>query len=80
MRGMWIATNFYARAALRDSLRKDEAPYASHLLYTQPGVLVDTHEKERAQGIAAGQAWHDACDLSAFYIDLGFRKGMFVRP
>src|SRR5690606_40243334 len=31
----------YARAALRDSLLRGEAPFASHLLYTQAGVLDD---------------------------------------
>ena len=31
----------YARAALRDSLLRGEAPIASHLLYTQDGVLDD---------------------------------------
>ena len=30
-----------ARAAMRDCLLRGEAPYASHLLYTQPGVLDD---------------------------------------
>ncbi len=28
----------YARACLRDCLLRGEAPFASHLLYTQPGV------------------------------------------
>ena len=31
----------YARAAMRDCLLRGESPYASHLLYTQPGVLND---------------------------------------
>lgn len=29
----------YARACIRDSLLRGEAPLASHLLYTQPGIL-----------------------------------------
>jgi hypothetical protein len=42
----------YARAALRDSLHRGEAPLASHLLYTQPGVLLDADGTEgMAQGI-----------------------------
>lgn len=28
----------YLRACMRDCLRRGEAPYASHALYTQPGV------------------------------------------
>lgn len=31
----------YARRCLRDSLARGEAPIASHLLYTQEGVLRD---------------------------------------
>lgn len=48
----------YARACLRDSLARGEAPIASHLLYTQ--VLDDTKPEERAQAIAAGLAWRKA--------------------
>jgi len=47
----------YAREALRDSLLRGEAPIASHLLYTQKGVLDDRIREERALGIAAGLAW-----------------------
>ena len=43
----------YARACVRDSLLRGEAPIASHLLYTQPGVLRDNVAGEREQGIAA---------------------------
>jgi hypothetical protein len=66
----------YARAAMRDSLHRGEAPYASHLLYTQPGVLDDTVPEERAQGIEAGLAWGQVADLVAVYTDLGISKGM----
>jgi hypothetical protein len=34
-----------------------EAPIASHLLYTQPGVLRDEIPEERRHGIDAGLAW-----------------------
>ena len=47
----------YAREALRDSLLRGEAPIASHLFYTQKGVLLDNVPQERAIGIAAGLAW-----------------------
>ena len=43
----------YARACVADCLRRGEAPIASHLLYTQPGVLDDDVPEERAQGIAS---------------------------
>ena len=32
----------YARECLRDSIFRGEAPLASHVLYTQDGVLDDT--------------------------------------
>lgn len=66
----------YARAALADCLTRGEAPYASHLLYTQPGVLRDHMQAERDAGIAAGFAWGEQADLRAFYIDRGFSRGM----
>ena len=37
----------YARACLKDSLNRNEAPLASHLLYTQDGVLDDGIKAER---------------------------------
>lgn len=66
----------YARAAMRDSLLRGEAPIASHLLYTQPDVLDDNDEKERQLGIEAGLEWGDVCEATVVYIDLGFSKGM----
>ena len=66
----------YARAALRDSLLRGEAPFASHLLYTQPGVLDDKDELERFVGIEAGLAWGPEADMVAVYEDLGVSHGM----
>jgi hypothetical protein len=66
----------YARACVRDSLRRGEAPIASHLLYTQPGILDDDVETERELGIAAGLAWRKVAELFAFYIDYGWSSGM----
>ncbi len=63
----------YAHLALADSLRRGEAPLASHLLY--PQVLPDVGE-DRDLGIAAGLAWADRGDMAAFYIDLGWSPGM----
>ncbi len=64
----------YARAALRDSLARGEAPFASHLLYTQ--VLDDLVPEQRSQGIAAGFAWGQRAALHAFYVDRGISGGM----
>jgi hypothetical protein len=66
----------YAKECMRDSLRRGEAPYASHLLYAQPGILDDLVPEERALGIEAGLAWGEAAELTAVYIDLGISKGM----
>jgi hypothetical protein len=52
----------YARAAMRDSLLRGEAPIASHLLYTQPGVLDDQVSDERRLGIEAGLVWRVAAE------------------
>lgn len=66
----------YGRACLRDSLMRGEAPIASHLLYTQPGVLNDELEQERMQGIEAGLAWRSVAHASVVYADRGISKGM----
>lgn len=66
----------YARACLRDALLRGEAPIASHLLYTQPGVLRDEVPAERAYGIDAGLAWRRVADASVVYVDRGITKGM----
>jgi hypothetical protein len=66
----------YAREALRDSLQRGEAPLASHLLYTQPGVLSDNIPIEREKGIAAGLAWLTVADAMVIYHDLDISPGM----
>jgi len=64
----------YAKACLLDSLRRGEAPIASHLLYTQ--VLDDQIPEERELGIEAGLAWRTKAELAVFYIDHGWSAGM----
>lgn len=66
----------YARQCLRDSLERGEAPFASHLLYAQEGVLDDTNAKERKLGMEAGFAWGEVADMVAMYTDLGISEGM----
>lgn len=66
----------YARAAMRDSLARGEHPIASHLLYTQPGILDDNVPAEREQGIAAGLAWRRVAERAVFYVDRGWSGGM----
>jgi hypothetical protein len=66
----------YLRAAMRDCLLRGEAPFASHALYTQPGVLDDTVPEERRHGIEAGFAWRSAADKTVVYTNLGTSRGM----
>lgn len=66
----------YVHACMRDCLLRGEAPYASHALYTQPGVLDDLIPEERTHGITAGFAWRQVAELTAFYVDLGWSRGM----
>lgn len=66
----------YARACMADSLSRGEAPFASHLLYTQPGILDDNIPSERDLGIRAGFEWSSVAHLRAVYTDLGISGGM----
>jgi len=66
----------YARACLKDSLKRGEAPFASHLLYTQPGIFDDTVSKEREWGIRAGFAWLRGAERTVVYTDYSITPGM----
>lgn len=66
----------YARACMKDCFERGEAPFASHLLYTQDGILDDTIPNERALGIDAGLLWGAMADKTVLYTDLGISKGM----
>jgi hypothetical protein len=72
-----VATNLaYARACAADCIRRGEAPFGSHLLYTQEGILDDNVPEERARGIEAGQAFLEVCAASVVYLDRGISGGM----
>lgn len=60
----------YGRACMRDSFLRGEFPIASHLLYTQEGILDDKNPSERMLGIEAGLAWANMAHMSAVYLDL----------
>jgi len=63
----------YARACMRDCLLRGDAPFASHLLYTQEGVLDDNIPEERELGIKAG---FGKAKATVVYTDLGYSNGM----
>lgn len=66
----------YAKRCVHDCLRRGEAPYASHLFFTQPGMLDDTVPEQRSLGIEAGLAWGRAANVVAVYVDRGISAGM----
>lgn len=67
----------YARAAVRDCfVTYHEAAIASHLLYTQPGILDDQIPIERSLGIEAGLLWGAFAQRTVVYMDLGISNGM----
>lgn len=66
----------YARKCMADCFKKGEAPYASHLLYTQPHVLNDLIPEERKLGIEAGLLWGEKAEKTVVYCDLGMSTGM----
>ena len=68
------ANKKYAAQAVRDSLRRGEAPFASHLFYTQ--FLDDDIPAERSLGIEAGLDIGSRADKTVVYIDRGISKGM----
>lgn len=72
-----VARNkLYARLCMHECLSKGEAPFASHLLYTQPNVLNDEIPGERKLGIDAGLVWGKQAELTVVYEDFGISDGM----
>lgn len=66
----------YTKECVMDCLKRGEAPYASHLFFTQEGILDDDVPEERALGIEAGLIWAQAAECSVVYTDLGTSSGM----
>lgn len=66
----------FLRACLRDCLHRGEAPYASHAIYTQPGVLDDGVPDERKLGMEAGFEFKNVADCTVVYTNLGISPGM----
>ena len=73
-RGQYARNRAYLLLCIRDSLSRGEAPFASHLFYTE--VLDDREPEDRTLGIEAGLAWAKKADLVAVYEDLGQSAGM----
>lgn len=68
----------YSRRCVLDCLNRGESPYASHLLYTQKGMLNDSDPEQRRQGISAADGWLEVADIVAVYCDLSITRGMVI--
>lgn len=68
----------YARECVRDCINRGESPFASHLLYTQKGLLDDSNPEERRAGIDAAVGWLQVADFVAVYMDMGVTVGMVI--
>ena len=64
----------YAQQCMGDSLKRGEAPFASHLLNTQ--ILDDTIPQQRMMGMQRAFEWYRCADLMAVYTDKGISSGM----
>lgn len=64
----------YARLCALDCLQKGEAPYASHLFFTQ--MLNDENIEQRNLGINAGFLWAEKAVKRIVYTDFGISYGM----
>lgn len=72
-----VARNLrFLRLCLLDCLQRGEAPFASHAIYTQPGVLDDANPDERELGIRAGFAYRQVTEATIVYTNLGISRGM----
>ena len=72
-----IARNMhYLQLCIRWCIGRGYAPFASHQMYTS--ALDDSIEIERSLGIAAGFAWADKAELTLFFSDLGWSRGMYA--
>ena len=73
-RGEVARNKAYLDRCLLDSLRRGEAPIASHKIFTD--ILDDNSPNQRNIGIKAGLAWIQVADVMAVYTDFGISDGM----
>lgn len=66
----------YVRAAIRLCKARGLAAYASHALYTLPGILDDRVRDERRRGMLAGFAIGALFRKRIFFTDRGISSGM----
>lgn len=72
-----IETNVrYARALIKFCLDRGENPFASHLFFTQEGVLDDTVHEQRVLGMTCGFHRGIIAPKRVFGMDRGMTGGM----
>ena len=64
----------YLKCAMLDCICRGEAPFASHMLYTQ--FLNDDYPDDRKVGIECGFAWGALATRCVVYADFGITPGM----
>ena len=64
----------YLNECILDCVRRGEAPFASHKMYTDS--LEDSREDERKLGFECEEAWLAVADLVVVYYDYGISEGM----
>jgi hypothetical protein len=68
----------YAKACIRDSLLRNEAPLSAFLLYKQSGILNNFISSEQILGRLAQSEWSKFCKKIIVYKDLGLTKEMQI--
>ena len=66
----------YASRAMAWAIERSMAPIASHLLYTQPGILDDAKPDQRTLGMFLGYEWMKQAHEVYFFEDYGWSSGM----
>src|SRR5712691_6958170 len=69
-----VKNKLYLRYCIRDCFNRNEAPFASHQMYTD--ALDDMIPGERSKGTNAGLNWGMKADAAVVYTDLGLSAGM----
>jgi hypothetical protein len=66
----------YLRNCIRDSLARNELPWASHGMLAWTEALYESDPEQRAEGINVNKRMILRADLIAVYLDHGVSKGM----
>lgn len=66
----------YAKRCMWDCIKREESPYASHLLFVQDELMDDLIPHERALGMKLGFEWGAMAHKVVVYIDRGITPGM----